>query len=135
MEAQEFLRQIDSDAIVNAIRDAEQKSTGRICVFISRKKPKDALRTAERRFVRMRMNDSPARNTVLIYLAPRAQKLACIGDRAFDQSCGEIFWREVTREVSEYFRKGEFTQGVLHGIRKAGAVFAEHFPAGAAVPR
>ena len=131
MDAKEFLRLIDSDAIAHAIQQAEQNTTGRIRVFVSRKKPRDAVRTAQRRFLRMRMDDSEVRNAVLLYVAPRCQKFACIGDRGFNERCGELFWRELTREISEHFRKRDYTAGILHGIRRMGAIHAEHFPASA----
>ena len=131
MDAKEFLRLIDSDAIAHAIQQAEQNTTGRIHVFVSRKKPKDAVRTAQRRFMRMRMDDSGARNAVLIYIAPRCQKFACIGDRAFNERSGEIFWRELVREMSTFFRKANYTEGLLLAIRRTGAIYAEHFSASA----
>jgi uncharacterized membrane protein len=30
--------------------------------------------------------------------------------------------------MTGYFKKSEFTQGILHGIRKAGELLAAHFP-------
>jgi len=30
--------------------------------------------------------------------------------------------------MSGYFRKSEFTPGIVHGIQKAGELLAEHFP-------
>jgi uncharacterized membrane protein len=30
--------------------------------------------------------------------------------------------------MSGYFHRSEFTSGIVHGIRKAGDLLAEHFP-------
>jgi hypothetical protein len=30
--------------------------------------------------------------------------------------------------MSGYFRKGEFTPGIIHGAQKAGDLLTEHFP-------
>jgi uncharacterized membrane protein len=65
---------------------------------------------------------------VLIYLAPRQQRLAVIGGRAIHERCGEEFWQQVTAEMAGHFRGGAYTRGVVHGIRRAGAMLAEHFP-------
>lgn len=66
---------------------------------------------------------------MLIFVAPRSHKLAVIGDAGVHALCGDGFWRELTDEMAGYFRKSEFTSGLVHGIRKAGQVLAQHFPA------
>jgi len=40
----------------------------------------------------------------------------------------DVFWRELADAMSGYFRKSEFTPGIVHGIQKAGELLAEHFP-------
>jgi uncharacterized membrane protein len=74
------------------------------------------------------MNQSPGRNGVLIFVAPRSQKFAVIGDEAIHAKCGDEFWRKLADVVSGYFRKAEFTPGIIHGVQKAGELLAEHFP-------
>ena len=64
---------------------------------------------------------------------PRAHKFAVIGDEAVHAKCGDEFWRKLADVMSGYFRKGEFTPGIIHGVQKAGDLLAEHFhvsPAG-----
>lgn len=130
MEAREFLQKLDTEAIVAAIRQAEEKTSGHIQVFISRKDPRDAVRTAQRRFLKLGLDETKARNAVLFYIAPRARKIAFLGDKAFNEQCGgEGFWRDITREVSGYFRKQEYTEGVMHAVKKIGQIYVEHFPA------
>jgi uncharacterized membrane protein len=128
MKARDFLNQLQHDAIVKAIGEAEAKMRAEIRVFISRKKPEDAVAAAQRVFHHLRMQKSQERNGVLLFVAPRARKFAVIGDSAVQARCGDEFWKEVTREMSGHFRKGEFTEGILHGVRRAGKLLAEHFP-------
>jgi uncharacterized membrane protein len=128
MKAHDFLNQLQHDAIVKAIGEAEAKIQGEIRVFISRKKPENAVAAAQKIFHHLGMEKSPERNGVLLFVAPRVRKFAVIGDSAVHARCGDEFWTEVTQEMSGYFRKGEFTEGILHGIRRAGKLLAEHFP-------
>ena len=78
--------------------------------------------------MRLGMNQSPERNGVLIFVAPRAHKFAVIGDEAVHAKCGDEFWRKLADAMSGYFRKSEFTPGIIHGVQKAGDLLAEHFP-------
>jgi len=128
MKATDFLSQLQHDAIVKAIGEAESKMCGEIRVFISRKEPEDPVAAAGRAFHHLGMQKTPERNGVLIFVAPRVRKFAVIGDVAVHSRCGDPFWKEVADEMSGHFRKGEFTEGILHGVRRAGKLLAEHFP-------
>lgn len=128
MKARDFLNQLQHDAIVKAIGEAEARMRGEIRVFISRKEPEDAVAAAQKVFHHLGMQKSQERNGVLLFVAPRVRKFAIIGDSAVHAQCGDEFWKEVTQEMSGHFRKGEFTGGILHGVRRAGKLLAEHFP-------
>lgn len=128
MKASEFLNRLEHDAIVKEIGEVESRMCGEIRVFVSRKEVKDAVAVAQKTFHHLGMEKTTERNGVLIYVAPRVRKFAVIGDRAIHEKCGDKFWKEVAYEMSLYFGRGEFTEGIIHGIRRAGKLMAEHFP-------
>jgi uncharacterized membrane protein len=128
MKAREFLSQLQHDTIVKTIAEAEQKTSGEIRVFISRKEPEDPVAAAQKAFLHLGMDKTKEKNGVLLFFAPRVRKFAIIGDAAVHALCGDEFWKEVAQEISTHFRKGDFTEGVLHGITRAGKLLAEHFP-------
>jgi uncharacterized membrane protein len=128
MKHQDFLAQLGHDQIVAAIQQAEKKTSGELRVFISHKVVDDPVRTAQRHFIRMGMEKTRERNGVLLFVAPRSRKFAVIGDLAVHARCGDNFWTRLSAEMSGYFRRAEFTNGIVHGIRKAGDLLAEHFP-------
>jgi uncharacterized membrane protein len=128
MKTRDFLTQLQHDAIVRAIGEAEASTSGEIRLFISHKKPEDAVAAAQRAFEHLGMHKTKERNAVMLFIAPRARKFAIIGDKAVHEQCGDAFWKEVAHEISTHFRKGDFTDGILHGIRRAGQLLAEHFP-------
>ena len=129
MRTKEFLSKIDHDRIVNAIGEAEAKTSGEIRVFVQRGKlDVDPLPVARKKFHRLGMEKTRARNAVLIFVAPRARKFAVIGDQAIHEKCGEEFWRGVVDEMRNHFRGEKFTEALIHGIKEVGAVLAAHFP-------
>lgn len=128
MQPGKFKKQLQHDKIVAAIHDAEHKTSGEIRVFISHKHTEDPVAAAQEEFMRTGMNKSKERNSVLIFVAPRSHKFAVIGDEGVHAKCGDEFWRELAKTMTDYFRKSEFTGGIIHGVRKAGELLAEHFP-------
>ncbi len=128
MHPKKFIEQLPHDTLVAAIRDAEKKTSGEIRVLISHKSLADPVAAAQKEFVRLGMAQSAERNGVLIFVAPRVHKFAVIGDEGVHAKCGDKFWQELAATMSEYFRKSEFNEGVIHGVQKAGDLLAEHFP-------
>jgi len=128
MKARDFLSQVQADEIVQAIRDAEKLTSGEIRVFVSRHKVEDPLKAAQAHFLQLGMDKTLAHNGVLLFVAPRSHKFAVVGDTAVHARCGEVFWQELASEMSGYFRRAEFTAGLVHGVRKAGELLAQHFP-------
>jgi uncharacterized membrane protein len=66
---------------------------------------------------------------VLIYLAPRGHVFAIIGDTGVHEKCGEVFWKEVSAQLSHDLKNGTATDAIIHAVRKVGELLAVHFPA------
>jgi uncharacterized membrane protein len=128
MHPKEFKQRLHHDGIVAAIHEAEQKTTGEIRVVVSHKHVEAPVTDAQKEFVRLGMGKSPHRNGVLIFVAPRAHKFAVIGDQAVHEKCGDEFWQKLAAAMTGYFRKSEFTEGIIHGVKEAGQLLAKHFP-------
>jgi uncharacterized membrane protein len=123
-----FINQLPHDTLVAAIRDAEKNTSGQIRVLISHKVVVDPVAAAQKEFVRLGMAKLPERNGVLIFVTPRSRKFAVIGDAGVHAKCGDVFWQKLAETMTDYFLKSEFTEGIAHGVRKAGELLAEHFP-------
>ena len=128
MKPHAFNKHLEHDRIVAAIRDTEHKTTGEIRVTVSPKHVEDAVAAAQIEFLRLGMDHSKERNGVLIFVAPRSHKFAVIGDEAVHAKCGEEFWRQLADAMTGYFKKSEFTEGIIHGVQKSGELLARHFP-------
>ena len=128
MKPHHFLKAVDHDRIVAAIAAAEERTSGQIRVFISRRKTDDALQAASRCFTKLKMNETPLRNAVLIFIAPVSHQFAVVGDTAVHAKCGDDFWHEVVEGMEPSLKRGEFTEALLHGVAKVGSLLAAHFP-------
>jgi Predicted membrane protein len=108
--------------------EAERGTTGEIRVSVSTFFWGDVRKTAEKAFERLGMNATARRNGVLVFLVPSRRKFVVLGDEGIHEKVGQRFWEDVTAAVSDRFRKGDFTGGLVHGITEAGRVLALHFP-------
>lgn len=128
MKLQGFLKAIDHDRVVEAIRRAETGSHGEIRVHASNRIVDDAQAAAAELFEKLGMTATKARNGVLIYVAPRSRRFAILGDIGIHEKCGAGFWQDVAAAMEADFREQRFTEGLVKGIERAGEVLALHFP-------
>lgn len=129
MRTREFLSQLEHDRIVQAIRDAESKTSGEIRVFIQRGKLSgDPVLAAQKKFQRLGMDKTTERNAVLIFVAPRAHKFAVVGDKAIHEKCGEHLWQLLADRMREHFQTEKFNHALVEAIEETGKALAAHFP-------
>lgn len=129
MRTKDFLSRLDHERIVAAIRDAEGKSSGEIRVYVQRGELEgDAYDHARKKFTKLGMEATRERNGILIFVAPRAQKFAVIGDEGVHQKCGPEFWQRLVESMREHFKREEFTDALAEAIETAGKLLAAHFP-------
>ncbi|MDQ6625541.1 MAG: TPM domain-containing protein [Verrucomicrobiota bacterium] len=129
MKTKEFLSRLDHERIVAAISAAEKTTSGEIRVFVQRGEMKgDALPLAERKFQSLGMQKTAERNAILIFVAPRAQKFAVVGDEGVHAKCGAEFWQALVDAMRDYFKRDAFTEAIVHGVERAGQLLARYFP-------
>jgi uncharacterized membrane protein len=128
MKPKAFLGQLEHGRIVEAIRAAEGRSRGEVRVHVSSQKVDDAQAAARVQFETLGMTRTAERNSVLIYVAPESQTFAVIGDSGIHEHCGAAFWSDVAAAMQDDFRAGRFTDGIVKGVERTGAVLAEKFP-------
>jgi uncharacterized membrane protein len=128
MQPKAFLSALDHDRIVKAIAQAEACSRAEVRVHVSNQAVDDPHQAAAAQFEKLGMTATAERNGVLIYVAPRSQKFAIIGDSGIHQSCGQSFWQEVAAAMEADFRAGRFTDGIVKGLARTGEALGTHFP-------
>jgi len=128
MKPKNFISKLDEEKIVAAIGAAEMKTSGEIRVYMSNKHLYDSLDAAVKRFEKLGMTKTKLHNAVLIFLAPRSQKFAVIGDTGIHQVCGNEFWKGISEKMTSLLKEGQFTEAILAGIGEAADALAKHFP-------
>jgi len=122
------MREVDVDKVKAAIAAAERETSGEIRVSVTRFFWGSVRRAAERAFDRLGMTHTKDRNGVLFFVVPARRKFVVLGDAGIHAKVGQEFWERVARLMSEHFRKGEFTDGLVAGIGEAGRELAAAFP-------
>ena len=129
MRTKRFLGHLDHARIVGAIKESESKTSGQIRVFIQRGEfDEDPLPRAQTKLIQLGMQKTKERNAVLIFVAPRAQKFAVVGDEGIHQKCGDEFWRELVEKMRTHFQNEDFTEALVEAIESTGQLLARYFP-------
>lgn len=119
---------IDHDRVTAAIRAAELRTSGEIRVVLARHEVENPVAAAQGHFERLGMTRTAERNGVLVFIAPRSRNFAVIGDTGIHEKCGDGFWTDLAAAMTDHFKRGDFTGGLVHGIERAGELLAGHFP-------
>ena len=126
---------INKNRIKQAIQRAERRTSGEIRVSVSPLFWGDVRKAAEKAFERLGMSATKDRNAVLFFVVPTRRKFVVLGDSGIHEKVGEEFWHHLVRTVSEKFKEGDFTGGLVAGIEAVGEGLAKHFPYQAASDR
>lgn len=116
------------EAIQQAIARAELDTSGEIRVHIDKKCKADPVERAIELFHRLNMHKTTQKNGVLIYVAMADRKLAIVGDTGINAVVPDHFWDDERDLMISYFKNGQFTEGLVEGIKKVGEQLKEFFP-------
>ena len=124
----DFLSKDDELEIVEAIRLAEKETSGEIRVHIEKQTSVDAFLRATEVFHLLKMDNTKLQNGVLIYLAVDDKAFAIIGDKGINDIVGTEFWDSTKDVMVAHFKDGNFKQGLIDGVARAGEQLQKHFP-------
>ena len=128
MSQSEFLATLEQPRIVDAIGEAEMKTSGEIRVHIQPKAHGDIRTVAERTFERLGMTKTELRNGVLLFIACDEHRFVILGDRGIDEKVPPGFWDAIAANLTNRFQRGEFTDGIVDAIHAAGEQLKTFFP-------
>ena len=127
-KSEEFLTKEEESAIVEAIRVAEKETSGEIRVHIEKTTSKVPFDRALEVFHELKMDETHLKNGVLIYLAVADKKFVICGDQGINEVVPVDFWDSTKDIMATQFKTGNFKQGLIDGIVKAGEQLRRHFP-------
>lgn len=126
--AEKLFSQRDKTIITEAIKNAEQETSGEIQVHLESHCKGEVLDRAAEVFELLKMHKTRYRNAVLFYLATDDHKFAILGDAGINAVVPKDFWEEIKEDMLVHFKKGAFTEGLRKGIELSGQQLKTHFP-------
>lgn len=87
-----------------------------------------AHEAALREFTSHGLSRTQGRTGVLIYVAAAEHYAEIIADIGIADRAGPALWEEIVAELIEAIRQNRPADGLLHAVRRTGAILAEHAP-------
>lgn len=127
-KVEDFLTQAEEQEIVEAIRIAETNTSGEIRVHLEKTTQLDPYDRALEVFNELKMDETQLKNGVLIYLAVADKTFVICGDQGINDIVTSNFWDSTRDIMVAHFKNGNFKQGLIDGILRAGEELKKHFP-------
>jgi len=127
-KVEDFLTNDEEQEIIEAIRLAENETSGEIRVHIEKSTSIAHFDRALEVFHLLKMDATQLQNGVLIYVAVDDHQFVICGDKGINDVVENDFW-DCTKDVmASHFKNGNFKQGLVEGISRAGKRLQEYFP-------
>jgi uncharacterized membrane protein len=118
----------DEKVIINAIREAEKRTTGEIRVHLATRIKTNALDDAVKVFGMLGMHKTARRNGVLFFVSLSEKQFAILGDEGINKVVPDGFWNDISILMRQHFKEGRLSQGLAEGIKMAGGQLKMFFP-------
>ncbi|MEM7186456.1 MAG: TPM domain-containing protein [Bacteroidota bacterium] len=129
-KVEDFLTPDEEKAVIVAIQEAEQNTSGEIRVHLEARSKMQPVDRAKELFHFLHMDNTKNVNGVLFYVAVEDRILVLLGDEGIDQVVPPDFWESTRETVLVHFKEGRIKQGLVDGILQAGNQLKQHFPYG-----
>jgi uncharacterized membrane protein len=127
-KVEDFLTQEEEQEIVEAIRIAEKNTSGEIRVHLEKTTKLDPFDRALEVFKELKMDETQLKNGVLIYVAVKDKTFVICGDQGINDIVSNDFWDGTKDIMVANFKNGNFKQGLIDGILRAGEELKKYFP-------
>lgn len=123
------LETFQEESIVEAIRNAEKRTSGEIRVHIENNlKGRSIEELAMNMFEHLEMKNTKERNGILFLVSFKERRFAILGDEGIHAKVGQSFWDDVKLLMTSCFKRGDVVQGIVAGIGQAGEKLQKYFP-------
>jgi uncharacterized membrane protein len=124
-----FISETEEAEIVAAIRQAEQNTSGEIRIFMeSNCRMVDPVDRAAELFYTLKMDETAAKNAVLVYIAFKDKQLALFADEGIYNKVGGEYWNTAVKDMLTYFKVDDFITGICKVVKKIGQTLQTEFP-------
>ena len=124
-----FFTEEERQLIADAVRYAEQRTSGEIRVFVeSRCRFVDAIDRAAEIFFGLKMEHTGDRNAVLLYVAMKDHQLAIFADEGIYTKLGQEYWNNEIRVMISNFNRNDYAAGIRQCVTDIGEALHHYFP-------
>lgn len=123
-----FLTKQQEQRVIDAIAEAENKTSGELRVHLEDHCKKNPLKRAVHIFKKLGMSQTERQNGVVIYIAVEDRKAAVFGGKGINSRVDENYWYDVLNIIITHFKKSEFEQGLAKAVNKVGNKLKEIYP-------
>jgi len=127
-KVEDFLLKTEEAEVVEAIRLAEENTSGEIRVHIEKETSIAPIDRAVEVFSMLKMENTKDRNGVIIYVAVKSKQFAIYGDQGINEKVADDFWNTTKDIMLDHFKNGNNKQALVEGILNAGQQLKQHFP-------
>ncbi len=125
----EFFAPQEKQLIVEAVRNAEQRTSGEVRVYVEgRCRYVDAMDKAREIFDHLKMHQTKDRNAVLIYVAVKDHQLAVLGDEGIHRKVGNEYWNTEVGKMIKAFNRDNYAEGIVMCVEDIGEALHTFFP-------
>lgn len=124
----QFLTDPERASLVEAIKIAEDQSSGEIRVHIDAAEDSDFAKKAFGIFQSLEMHKTKERNAVLFYVNFEHHYLTIIGDEGIHKKVKQEFWDRIHDEITAEFARENYCQALKDAILKTGNELKKYFP-------
>jgi uncharacterized membrane protein len=127
--SKKFFTEEEQELIVDAVREAEQRTSGEVRVFVERRcRYVYAIDRAIELFEQLKMDQTKDRNAVLVYVAIKDRQLAIFGDEGIHKKVGDEYWAAEVVKMIKAFNRDNMGDGLVQCVKDIGIALHEHFP-------
>lgn len=125
----EFLTNDEKKQLVEAVQQAEMRTSGEVRVFIESKcRFVNAVDRAAEIFKNLKMYETQERNATIIYVAVKHRQVAVFGDEGIYKAVGEKYWSELVEKMIAAISQKGLAAGIIQAIYELGEALATYFP-------
>jgi uncharacterized membrane protein len=124
----DFLTKEEEQEVIEAILIAEKNTSGEIRIHLEKTTDLDTYDRALAVFNELKMDETQLKNGVLIYMAVEDKTFVICGDEGINDVVENDFWDSTRDVMVAHFKNGNFKQGLIDGVLRAGEELKKHFP-------
>lgn len=123
-----YLKDNEINELVEAIKKAENQSTGEIRLHIDSRTNGNNAEIAFAEFQSQCMNKTAEKNAVLFHVNFKEKYFTIIGDEGIHKKVCQSFWDKIHDEATIKFSKGLYFEGLRDSIISTGIELKKYFP-------